>query len=110
MAGVALGPEHTSRGRTVRRWQRALWSRPGFGTAHPGPACQPDDPQSPRPREGPLGADAGYAGETPRNPLHGASQTRAQVTGGEPVWTQLLNPKHEPGVRLHGSSGVGYHL
>lgn len=62
------------------------------------------------PGEGPLGADAGYAGETPRNPLHGASQTRAQVTGGEPVWTQLLNPKHEPGVRLHGSSGVGYHL
>lgn len=27
-------------------------------------------------------------------------QTRAQVTCGEPVWTQLLNPEHEPGLRF----------
>lgn len=42
--------------------------------------------------------------------VHGVSQTHAEVTCGEPVWTQLLNPKHEPGVRSHGSSGAGYHL
>lgn len=95
--------------------QRILWNRPGFGTAHSGPACQSDIPLPLRPRGRltllcPLGADAGYAGGTPRQPLHGTSQTHAQVTCGETVWPQLSNPKDEPGVRSHGSRGAGYHL
>lgn len=51
-------------------------------------------PCPPRPRGRltllcPLEANAGYAGGTPRHPLHGTSQTRAQVTCGETFWCEV---------------------
>lgn len=111
MAGVTLGPEHTGgRGRMAQRRQRELWTGPGFGTAHPGPACPSRGPLRSKGKENLLCSHEGLLWWLMQVKCGGNFETppsscQPNLRTGD-LWgaflVSALDPKHESGVRLNG--------